>query len=353
MIPATMTSAQRLGSALGHQEGDRVPFLLPAVLHGARELGLSIKEYFSRAEYVAEGQLRIREKYRHDAVVGFMYGAVDAEAWGCEVIFRDDGPPNSGEPICKTPEQIRQLIPPKIEDATCLQRVLELIRILKARVGDDAPVMGCVISPFSLPVMQLGFDHYLDLIYDQPALFTRLMQLNEEFCVSWANAQIAAGAGVIYYFDPVSSPTIIPREKYLQTGFPIAKRVIPRIHGGVAIGFASGLGLPILDLVMQTGAVGVSASAMEDLAAVKDACRGRLAVMGNLNAIEMRRWTPAQAETEVKTAIAKAGRGGGFILTDNHGEIPWQVSDDILLAISDAVHTWGHYPLKWIEDDGE
>ena len=91
----------------------------------------------------------------------------------------------------------------------------------------------------------------------------------------------------------------------------------------------------------------VGAGNSEDLTRIKAACRGKLTVLGNLNGIEMRRWTPAQAEAEVKTALAKGGPGGGYILADSHGEIPWQVPDAVLLAISEAVHTWGHYPLDW------
>jgi len=90
-------------------------------------------------------------------------------------------------------------------------------------------------------------------------------------------------------------------------------------------------------------------SALEDLAELKAAAQGKLTLLGNLNGIEMRRWTAEQAEAEVKRAIAKAGRGGGFILSDNHGEIPWQVPDEVLLAIGDAVERWGRYPLDWIE----
>jgi uroporphyrinogen decarboxylase len=67
--------------------------------------------------------------------------------------------------------------------------------------------------------------------------------------------------------------------------------------------------------------------------------------MGNLNGIEMRRWSVEQAENHVKDLIAKAGAGGGFILSDNHGEIPFQVPDEVLMAISDSVHRWGKYPL--------
>ncbi|MCI5220587.1 MAG: methylcobamide--CoM methyltransferase MtbA, partial [Candidatus Electrothrix sp. LOE2] len=87
-------------------------------------------------------------------------------------------------------------------------------------------------------------------------------------------------------------------------------------------------------------------SVMEDLAALKAACRGRLTVLGNLNGIEMRRWTPQQAEEKVREAIDQAGAGGGFILADNHGEIPWQVGEEVLLAIAEAVYRWGVYPLR-------
>jgi uroporphyrinogen decarboxylase len=180
----------------------------------------------------------------------------------------------------------------------------------------------------------------------------QLRRLNEEFCVAWANAQLDAGAGAIAYADPVSSPSIIPREMYLKTGFLVARRTIARIRGAVATSFASARCLPIINDVVLTGSIGVGVSAMEDLAEVKDACRGKLTVMGNLNAIEMRRWTAAEAQAKVREAIAKAGVGGGFVLTDNHGEIPWQVPDDVLFAIADAVREWGQYPLDWVTSYG-
>jgi uroporphyrinogen decarboxylase len=205
------------------------------------------------------------------------------------------------------------------------------------------------ISPFSLPVMQMGFGPYLELIYEQPQRFTRLMAVNQTFCAEWANAQLVAGATAIAYFDPISSTTIIPRELYLQTGHRIAMETLRRIHGPTAIHLASGRGLGIADDLAAAGAAAVGVSALEDMAEWKAAAQGRFTLLGNLNGVEMRRWTAAQAESEVKRAIAKAGRGGGFILADNHGEIPWQVPDEVLLAIRDAVDRWGRYPLDWVE----
>ena len=351
-MTSTMTSMQRVLTTLSHKEPDRVPLFLLLSLHGSKELGLSIKDYFTKAENVVEGQLRLRAKFNHDCLYSFFYAPVEIEAWNGEVIFRDDGPPNSGTPFIGAPEQILHLKPPAIEESPCLLRVLRATELMKARVGDDCPIIGVAMSPFSLPVMQMGFEHYLDLMTNQPELFDRLMQVNEEFCVTWANAQLKAGATAICYFDPVSSTTIVPPDIYRRTGFAVAKRTLARILGPTATHMASGRSLPILDDIAHTGTAVVGVSGLEDLAKIKDTCRGKLTVLGNLNGIEMRRWNTEQAEAAVRKAIAQAGPGGGFILSDNHGEIPWQVPDEVLLTIAESTRRWGVYPIQENESDG-
>ncbi|BCB26894.1 hypothetical protein SKTS_17800 [Sulfurimicrobium lacus] len=344
-----MTSMQRVMTAMAHQEPDRVPLFLLTTMHGAKELGLSIRDYFSRAEFVAEGQMRLLEKYRSDCLYPFYYASLENEAFGGETIFIDDGPPNSGGPVIGRSEDIDRLAPPRVADLACLQRGLETIRILKERVGDSVPIMGSVISPFSLPILQMGFDRYIELIYEQPERFARLMAVNQSFCADWANAQLAAGATAIGYADPMSSTTNIPRALYLKTGHRVAMETLRLIKGPAAIHLASGRGLGIAEDIVATGTPAVGVSTLEDLTEWKSAVGDRLTLLGNLNGVTMRHWTGAEAEHEVKQAIAKAGRGGGFILADNHGEIPWQVPDEVLLAIREAVDLWGRYPLDWVE----
>lgn len=98
-----LSSMQRVMTTLGHQEADRVPFFIPVTIGGARELGMSIKEFYSRPENVVEAQMRKRYRYRDDMVCNIFYGAIDVEAWGGEVLFFADGPPNSGEPLINAP----------------------------------------------------------------------------------------------------------------------------------------------------------------------------------------------------------------------------------------------------------
>jgi uroporphyrinogen decarboxylase len=346
MTNPAMTSMQRVLTTLGHIEPDRVPFFLLLTMHGAKELGVNIKEYYSRAENVVEGQIRLRKKYRHDCYYPFFYAGVEVEAWGCEILYSEDGPPNSGEPIIRRSEDIDKLQAPAIIGNPPLQKVLTAIQQLKARSGDDAPIIGVVMSPFSLPVMQMGFDHYIELMVEQPERFMQLMAVNEAFCADWANAQLAAGATAICYFDPVSSCSIVDPETYKRTGNLVARRTIAQIKGPTATHFASGRCLPIIDAVAETGTAIIGISVDEDPAVIKAKCAGRLSILGNLNGIEMRHWTPEQAEAKVKDLFQKVAPGGGFILSDNHGEIPFQVPDEILLAISEAVLRWGKYPIQ-------
>lgn len=342
---AELNSMQRVLTALSHNEPDRVPFFLLFTTHGAKELGLSIRDYFSKAENVAEAQIRLQKKYGHDSLYGFWYAALEAVAWGGEVVWHDAAPPNAGRhPIDKI-QDIMGMTPPVVSKTACLQPPLEAIRMMKNRVGDTIPIIGVVMSPFSLPVMQIGFDRYLEIMYEQPALFQKLMQINKEFCIDWANAQLAAGATAICYFDPVGSPGLVPREMYQVHGFKIARETIAAIKGPTATHFASGRSLGIVDMVALTGTAMVSVSCDEDLSVVKQACHHRLTVFGNLNGIAMRNWSVEEATSQVRNAIGKAASGGGFVLSDHHGEIPYLVPDEVLMAISNAVHQYGKYPI--------
>jgi len=341
-----MTPMERVLTTLSHKEPDRVPLFLLLTMHGAKELGISIKEYFSKGENVVEGQLRMQKKYRTDCYYPFFHAALEFEAFGGEVIYTEDGPPNAGMPVITDIEKIANLKSPKISESKMLHKVLYSIEKLKEKAQNNVPIIGVAMSPFSLPVMQLGFERYLNLMYFRKDLFEQLMRVNEEFCVEWANAQLAAGATAICYFDPVSSPTIIPRELYHETGFQVAKRTIGRIKGATATHYASGNCLPIADLVPQTGTAAVGISSLEDISKLKEAFRNKLTLLGNLNGIEMHRWTPEQAKAKVREIIQIAAPGGGFILSDHHGEIPFSISDEILMTISETVNTFGNYPIK-------
>lgn len=340
-----MTSTQRVRTALGHREPDRVPWFLPVTMHGALETGVPLGQYYRSASLVAEGQLRLHEKYRDDLLYGFFYGALEHEAFGGSVDFPDDGPPTAIEPLLSTEADIAAFSPPRIRDNPVLGRVLDAISLLASGARGEVPVLAVVMGPASLPVMQLGFDRYFDLLWDRPDVIDRLIARNTAFTVEWANAQLDAGADIIAFFDPATSRHVMAPQLAGGRGVPLMSRTMSAIHGPCTATFASARSAADLAHLAESPAVIAAVGEDEDLAAAKVAAAGRVTVMGNLSGLQMRRWTPAEAHGRVRQSIAAAAPGGGFILSDALGEIPLQVSDDVLLALRDAVEESGTYPI--------
>ena len=82
MNAPAMTSLERVLTALSHKEPDRTPLFLLFSHYGAKEMGMSIREYFRRPDRIAEAQRRLRDKFDTDCLYGFLYGPLEVEAWG-------------------------------------------------------------------------------------------------------------------------------------------------------------------------------------------------------------------------------------------------------------------------------
>lgn len=345
-----MTSMARVVTTLGHAEPDRVPVFLFFTMHGAKALGIGLREYFSRPERVIEGQLRLWRRFGHDCLYSVTYAAVEHEAFGGDVLFSDDGPPNAGAPVLRHRDEIFALEPPDVARCPALQRGLAVIRGLADAVRGEVPVIGAAVGPASLPVMLLGFARYLELMHEDREAFDRLMAVTTRFCVDWARAQLAAGATALGLFDPLSAVDITDGPRFEELVLPATRAAIGQIPGPVVLHLASGRGLARMDAYAATGAAGLGVSAQEDLAALKRQAAGRVALLGNLNGVTMARWTHEEAAEQVRDSVLAGAPGGGFVLADNHGEIPYQVEDDVLDAIVAAAKRWGTYPIGGGDD---
>jgi len=70
-----MKPIERVATTLKHEEPDKVPIFILTTVHGAHAVGKSYGEYFSNAELLAKGQLKLQEQLGHDCLYPFFYGA--------------------------------------------------------------------------------------------------------------------------------------------------------------------------------------------------------------------------------------------------------------------------------------
>lgn len=337
-----ITPMERVLTVLSGKIPDRVPLFLLFSMYGAKECNMDIKEYFHDIDAVVKAQLMMQKKYHTDCLYTFSYASIEIEAFGGDSLFYPDGPPNAGAPIIKSGKDIDELAPPAVKSSQPLLRILRITQKLKSIVGDTIPIIGVVMSPFSLPVMQMGYEPYLKLLHTDRLRFDRLMQCNKTFCIEWANAQLEAGATAICYFNPLASTDMTEKGLYLETGYPIDCEVLKNIHGPTATHLASGRTESMLQELAQSGTNIVGISSKDSPARIKKT--SGLSILGNLCGISMSSWDKAETEHHVKALLEEGMPGGRFLLGDNHGEIPWQVDEETLLTIGECVATWGTYP---------
>lgn len=306
-----ISALERLGAALEGRPLDRVPIFCNLLDQGARELGVSTREYYASGERVAEGQLRMRARYGYDNVWGLFYVGKEAELLGdAEIVFAEDGPPNvARNPLSSYEDVARLEIPRDLASHPALEEPLRALRILRREVGGKQPICAYVTAAATLPAIGLGLERWLGLLLGGPA------EVRDELlakCSLLVQRQIelyrAEGADVILYANPFGSTDFLPRPMIRSLVLPWVQRDLAVRPGDGIVYYAGSARLgDVLDDTLA--AVGVRAfypGPGDDVSATCRALEGRALVTGVINDIRLIDETPDQIRAEVR-AILEAG----------------------------------------------
>ncbi len=306
------------GALLTGNIPERVPVVCNLIDQGASELGLSLRDYYASGERVAEGQLRLRERYGYDTLMGMFYSALEVELLGCNnIIYADDGPPNVGQLVIREPADIERLHVPT--DPRAHPRFRELatcISILKREAAGRYPVLATVTASFSLPAMLMGIGPWIELfLTGSPQLREKLLAKCSQFCRVQIAALREAGADLIVYVNPVASATFITVPQFRQLALHWVKRDLgPGGPAGVVYFNGGGRINPMLNDLQETTGIGAYyLNPFDDVAEAKQLLAGRAIVAGAINDIRLIDWTPAEIDREVLRIMADGKPGGGFI----------------------------------------
>ena len=329
MNPVAPSDPQRVLDTLALRPVDTPALALSLSLQAARHLGRSVPETLRDTAAFAGAQLAMHERWQHDVIIAMFYAAVEAQAMGSDVLFFDDGPPNAGAPIIDSVAAIDRLDPEQALKHSELSRTEELIRRLRDGVGARALVSGVCVGPLSGPVMLAGMERWLDMLLLRPDDAERLVERYGTFAMAWAQRQHAAGADAITWFEPLASTDMLPiglierlalpwLRRVCERGFPVALHLASARAGGVAAA-AADCGISLL-----------SAGRFDDLQELHGALGGKKALIGNMDGVSMTRWNADDVCQIVDAFLKQASSTPGLILSDAHGEIPYQVDPAIL-----------------------
>lgn len=338
-----MTPRQILDAAIDGSPAPRIPVFCNMLDHGARLLGMSSKEYFANGAAVAEAQLRLLKRYRHDNVWSLHYVGKEAELLGCQdILFADDGVPNVADFVIKSLDDIAKFeIPADITQVPAWQSMADCLKILRDEVGATHPICAYVTASTTLPAILMGMDKWMELFLLGPFdLRDELLRKCSDFVAQEIAALRAAGANVLVYSTPFGSPAFVSRKQIERNVLPWMKRDLR--DGVVNVVYYCGMAPfnDVIDLVFDELHITTHyISPLADLAEAKRIIDHRGLTCGVIDDIKMIHWTPEQTRAEVKRII-DIGKPGGHFLFGN-GVMPLAVPEANIEAMVEAAIEYG------------
>lgn len=325
----TRSSIARVRTSLGFEVPDVPPLVLSLALQAGRTTGRPLPQLLRDPGAFADAQRHMHDRWQHDIAVSMRYAAAEAEAFGAEVAFYDEGPPNVASLLVRTPADLARLPDPDIETAPPLAGTLEVVSRMKADLAGRALVAAVAVGPLSGPVMWMGMERWLTTLMSRPDFAEQVVARYRAFALAWARAQLAAGADALIWFEPLASTEMLPLQ-VVHTHAAPALRAAVGLGAPVCLHLASARALDTVELAVDAGVALLSVGTLDDPTALARAAAGRVALLGALDGVSMVRWTGDEVVAAARRDVAHFGASGGHVICDAHGEIPFQVDPSLL-----------------------
>ncbi|MGH7496611.1 MAG: uroporphyrinogen decarboxylase [bacterium] len=271
----------------------------------------------------AEVTIQPIEMLGFDAAILFSDILVVPEAMGMALEFLEGSGPRFVHPL-RHHADLKKLR--RLTCAVDLDFVLEAIRLTKAKLAGQVPLIGFCGSPWTLATYMIegqGSRNFIaakTMLYRQPELLHELLdRLTENLC-DYLNAQLHAGAEAIQIFD--SWGEALGPEAYREFSFRYIKNLIAGIRREKQpiIYFLRGHGNGLAELA-GSGADVLSLDWTIDLSMARQETKDKISLQGNLDPGVLFA-TPEVIGTETHKILDKMRGAHGHIFNLGHGILP-------------------------------
>ena len=221
--------------------------------------------------------------------------------------------------------------------------LLDAIRRVRAELGDTCCVTGRVAAPFSSTALLYGIQETMMLIYTDPDLLRATNDFFVKLQTAFGIAQLEAGAHALWVGDCNAMSNFISLEQYTQFAFEPCQRLLAacRDAGVLTCMHASEDKVPYIEKQCELGTDILSVGPAIDIAEAKAATRGKVALLGNLDPIEvLERASPEAVAAEAERIMAIGKEGGGYVFCS--GEmVPRDTPEANMRAMVEAARAHG------------
>ena len=223
---------------------------------------------------------------------------------------------------------------------------LKALRRLREAYGDDVLIVGSCAAPFSAIGLMWGIEESMMLMFDDPALLAEAMTVWGEFYKRYIRAQRDAGAHAIWLGDCNAFSGLVSLPQYEEHILPATRELVQHCERELDVMIWMHNSEIRTAHVLSHAPLGCSFENIgpaADFREVREATRGKLAITGNLDPIEVLwRGTPETIAAEVERIMAIGKPGGGFAFCT--GEMnPRDVPEENMVAYMQTARALAAY----------
>jgi uroporphyrinogen decarboxylase len=304
-----------------------------------RSKATSFMDFCRSPELCAKVALQPIDRFGFDAAIVFSDILTIPDAMGCPVNFLQGEGPKFSQPI-RDGQDLSRL--KRTDPYKELNYVMEAVSQTKKALNNRVPLIGFAGSPWTIACYMIEgetsktFEKPRAMMYQDPALLKKLLEVLTQNISDYLNAQVQMGADVIMIFDTWGG--MLSKDMYQKFSLSYMQKIIEALPSHIpTILFTKGGG-SWLELMVETGCSALGIDWQTDLSEAKRRVGHRVALQGNLDPAALH----GDAETiqlAVNQVLSAYGSDPGLIFNLGHGITP-EIKPEAVGYMIDAVR--GH-----------
>jgi uroporphyrinogen decarboxylase len=326
-----MTKRERIEAALSGRSPDRIP--------------ITFWHHFPEADHdadrLAEATVNFQQAYDLDLIKLMPNGEYGTEDFGCAV---GDPEPQKGSrrvvesPITQPADWLNLVVPDITRGAR--GRELRCLRLVRAALGPNVPILQTVFSPLSTAAKMLPEADIVRMLRTQGAAIHAGLETITRTEEGYVDACMRAGADGIFFATQLAERDRVGSELYMEFGIPYDRRVLSALGAGTRLSMVHVHGFDILFDAFLTYACGMinwhDRRTVPDLLTARRRFPGT--VVGGLDEWGVLLDGPATAVDQDVRAVISRTQGAHHVLGPGCS-LPLAVPRDHLLTARGAVET--------------
>lgn len=339
-----MNSYERVFAVIKGEPVDRVPVGAVLCMYGARLTGCKLKEYYTRPEKYADGQSAVIERFQPDIILSPLCVANEAKAFGCQIKYFDNNPPNIHVRAISSIRDINNLKMPDINNDPHILYTRETIKILSKQYRGQIPLGAVWMDPLDMMANAIGPDLFMELMLFHQNDFKTVVERFIEFCIDYGNAMLKDGADLLINFASLCNVAMITRELAENIAKPTLEKTYSKINGGILFHHGGYKIVPYIDIYKSLpNILGFIIDSKDKLPIARECAGDNLIIAGNIEGPTLDKRTPEQISTVCSKMLSIMEEDKHYMLCTSAADIPYLTEEKQIDAFMNSPRAYNRY----------